>query len=498
MKKIFLILFLFLFGFQVQAIDIRNYDAFGLSELKKKHIGKCSHSLFLHQNLRGIKAGEKFIRNGKYDWYTKAKVREAHILQKNLKRLGFYHGKIDGIIGPETTEAIKELQNSYGLTVDAFVGPMTRLVLANSCGPTVADVLDKYYEKAEFSQAQDFKINNEDKELSKKVYTKENNFSKNKKGSVKVNGKTKKNKKDDDIKFNLDFAYNLEDAEFKFDSNWNISNSFVELILRKINLPIFIFSQNSDWKNEFKGEFKDYTGYIKLKSIPKNILTFGNEKIKNAGIDLDLGQFENKWVSYAIANEDKKTAEFLWKIFFRNLKIEMEKDYGLYQKYPFIVLDKSSEKIDTFGNKIYDAKISISDLRQFLLKSKKYEYFKMGMQNISKIILENNLLNPKLVKFIEAQLPQEEFGEIMFIKPFLDFVKLKVVVKDGRMYQIQGNIYIDMVGKKNKKTKWNKDFYLKLNFEITDDFISNTKKVEIKKPESFIDFKKVIDKLNLD
>jgi peptidoglycan hydrolase-like protein with peptidoglycan-binding domain len=93
--------------------------------------------LILHQNLRApIPArGERYVRNGYYNSYTKAVVTEAHILQKHLKRLGFYDGeaKIDGIIGPKTKQAILNLQRYLGTPADGYVGPKTRALLNKSC-----------------------------------------------------------------------------------------------------------------------------------------------------------------------------------------------------------------------------------------------------------------------------------------------------------------------------------------------------------------------------
>ena len=100
----------------------------------QKNLGngqRCSSDLILHQNLRAPRWG--YIRNGKYDWYTKGIVREADILQKHLNRLGFNAGPVDGIIGPKTRGAILRLQRYLGTTPDGYVGPITRGLLNNSC-----------------------------------------------------------------------------------------------------------------------------------------------------------------------------------------------------------------------------------------------------------------------------------------------------------------------------------------------------------------------------
>lgn len=45
--------------------------------------------------------------------------------QRRLKDLGLYSGKIDGIIGPLSSEAIKRFQRNQGLVADGIVGPKT-------------------------------------------------------------------------------------------------------------------------------------------------------------------------------------------------------------------------------------------------------------------------------------------------------------------------------------------------------------------------------------
>jgi len=104
--------------------------------------GECSYSLKLHQNLRAPKSGEKYIKNGRYNSYTRGIVKEAHILQKHLNRLGFNSGAIDGVIGPKTKSAILRLQKFLGTRQDGYVGPKTRALLNNSCGKKNNDIED--------------------------------------------------------------------------------------------------------------------------------------------------------------------------------------------------------------------------------------------------------------------------------------------------------------------------------------------------------------------
>jgi hypothetical protein len=46
--------------------------------------------------------------------------------QKHLNDLGYYTGKIDGIMGPGTRDAIKNFQRDHGLKTDGVLGPKTR------------------------------------------------------------------------------------------------------------------------------------------------------------------------------------------------------------------------------------------------------------------------------------------------------------------------------------------------------------------------------------
>lgn len=47
------------------------------------------------------------------------------IIQRDLKRLGFYKGVVDGISSPKTTAAVKAFQKSHGLVADGKYGKMT-------------------------------------------------------------------------------------------------------------------------------------------------------------------------------------------------------------------------------------------------------------------------------------------------------------------------------------------------------------------------------------
>jgi peptidoglycan hydrolase-like protein with peptidoglycan-binding domain len=49
--------------------------------------------------------------------------------QSALKRLGFYQGKIDGMVGKNTRLAIKKYQKTHGLKADGILGAKTKLCL---------------------------------------------------------------------------------------------------------------------------------------------------------------------------------------------------------------------------------------------------------------------------------------------------------------------------------------------------------------------------------
>ncbi len=54
-----------------------------------------------------------------------AAVADTREVQTVLKKWGYYTGKVDGINGPLTKEAVKRFQRKYGLAADGVVGPLT-------------------------------------------------------------------------------------------------------------------------------------------------------------------------------------------------------------------------------------------------------------------------------------------------------------------------------------------------------------------------------------
>ncbi len=65
-------------------------------------------------------------KKAKPDAETRLIVKRA---QEHLAHMGYYVGKIDGIMGPATKAAIKSFQRKKGMKVDGILGSQTRLAL---------------------------------------------------------------------------------------------------------------------------------------------------------------------------------------------------------------------------------------------------------------------------------------------------------------------------------------------------------------------------------
>ena len=68
-----------------------------------------------------------------------ARVEQVMALQRQLGVLGFDPGPVDGRYGPQTTDAVKHLQEASGLRPDGIVGPLTAEVLRHSAPEPPAD-----------------------------------------------------------------------------------------------------------------------------------------------------------------------------------------------------------------------------------------------------------------------------------------------------------------------------------------------------------------------
>lgn len=69
----------------------------------------------------GWKLGDRLL----YETRPMLRGDDVRELQRRLNRLGFDAGYVDGILGPETAEAIREFQLNVGLEVDGAAGPTT-------------------------------------------------------------------------------------------------------------------------------------------------------------------------------------------------------------------------------------------------------------------------------------------------------------------------------------------------------------------------------------
>ena len=68
-----------------------------------------------------------------------ARVEQVRVLQRQLRLLGFDPGPVDGRYGPQTTDAVKHLQELSGLRPDGIVGPLTAEVLRHNAPEPPAD-----------------------------------------------------------------------------------------------------------------------------------------------------------------------------------------------------------------------------------------------------------------------------------------------------------------------------------------------------------------------
>ena len=57
---------------------------------------------------------------------------QVKLLQHALNQLGYSVGKVDGVYGPTTTQAVKNFQTAKGLTADGVCGPQTIAALSSA------------------------------------------------------------------------------------------------------------------------------------------------------------------------------------------------------------------------------------------------------------------------------------------------------------------------------------------------------------------------------
>ncbi len=67
-------------------------------------------------------------------------VEELEGVQKALEKLGYDPGKVDGKDGPNTQKAVREFQAHASIKIDGIVGPETRQALVDELGSNSEDV----------------------------------------------------------------------------------------------------------------------------------------------------------------------------------------------------------------------------------------------------------------------------------------------------------------------------------------------------------------------
>lgn len=83
--------------------------------------------------VRRRKEEADLIETGKYTGQNAVDASEARLAERSrvrqyqqwLKDLGYYPGEVDGLVGPQTTAAVKAFQKKHGLKVDGIVGSAT-------------------------------------------------------------------------------------------------------------------------------------------------------------------------------------------------------------------------------------------------------------------------------------------------------------------------------------------------------------------------------------
>ena len=87
-----------------------------------------------YQDLSKVKT-EKPVQEEMIDTKSTINAMTDSDIQTALKNAGFYTGVIDGMIGPNTTNSIKEFQKASGLTPDGVAGDKTKSLLIKYLKP---------------------------------------------------------------------------------------------------------------------------------------------------------------------------------------------------------------------------------------------------------------------------------------------------------------------------------------------------------------------------
>lgn len=117
---------------QVQDVKMQVAQLDGRVSMLENHLGLIEGKAwnqredvsYLRGRVEGMQAG--FGQSGR----AAAIKSTPRGIQTALKNAGYYTGSVDGKIGPQTKEAIREFQRTHGLSADGKVGPKTWTQLA--------------------------------------------------------------------------------------------------------------------------------------------------------------------------------------------------------------------------------------------------------------------------------------------------------------------------------------------------------------------------------
>ena len=107
----------------IRAAQLRlHLSVTGIIDVKTRiALGPLGHPLF----------GARVLHSGEFGL-------DVSVLQYLLEKRGFFHGALDGYLGPATDAALRAYQRTSGITPDGVVGPKTQALLAQQNGIPVA------------------------------------------------------------------------------------------------------------------------------------------------------------------------------------------------------------------------------------------------------------------------------------------------------------------------------------------------------------------------
>ena len=100
--------------------------------MNKKIIALMCLAFALTFSITGIKLTQNNFEGEKIEVAHSLTTSQIKTVQTKLKRWGYYTGRVDGIFGSKTREAVKYFQRKNGLAVDGIVGPNTARALGMS------------------------------------------------------------------------------------------------------------------------------------------------------------------------------------------------------------------------------------------------------------------------------------------------------------------------------------------------------------------------------